>query len=160
MEVAQLADGRTCRRACLPGIASAGRDGRVLQHPTGADWTTLETATLGRGSETSFASPIATGRAPLRVALSVKQAGAGYLGARSHALAYRARSVTLVPSTVRVLYRDALVLSGRISSGQSGQPVSILGLAYGHAAPSTLATVTTGAHGAWSFRTEPGIQTG
>jgi hypothetical protein len=157
VEVTQFADGRIVARV-RAGHLFAGRKVE-LQRPRGTGWGTLETAVLGVRSEATFASPISAGSAMLRVAMSVNQAGAGYLGSRSDPFIYRARSVTLAPSAFKVLYGDSLVLSGRISPGESGQPVTILGLAYGHSAPSKLATVTTRAGGGWSFRAKPSIRT-
>lgn len=157
IELNQLAGGQITARI------SAGKQftgSKIeLQRPNRADWTTLETAVLGPGSNATFASPIASGSATLRVAISVNQAGAGYLGSHSAAFRYRARSVTLVPSSLRVIYGDSLVLSGRISSHQSGELVAILGSSYGSSVPARLATVITGAGGNWTLRAKPSIQT-
>lgn len=157
IDVVLLADGKVTTRV-IAGRQFAGRKVE-LQQASGMDWRTLETATLGAGSEATFAAPTTAASATLRVAISVNETGAGYLGSQSHALTYRVRSVSLVPSTFTVLYRNSLVLSGRISSGASGQPVTILDFAYGRSAPSKLATVDTGAGGAWSVRTKPLIRT-
>lgn len=58
-----------------------------------------------------------------------------------------------------MLYGHSVVLSGRISSGQSGRQVLIAGHAVGRAAAALGATVLTAAGGRWSFRAAPGVET-
>ena len=60
-----------------------------LQRKSGGDWTTLQKLTLLGGSKVIFTGPLPT--STLRAAISVNQAGVGYLGATSHSLAYRAQ---------------------------------------------------------------------
>ena len=43
--------------------------------------------------------------------MSVNQAGAGYLGAMSHPLLFRQRTLTMTPSTTRVLFGHAITLA-------------------------------------------------
>jgi hypothetical protein len=59
-----------------------------LQKLVGSSWKTVEKRPLGRGSTTTFAPSLP--RSIVRVAMSVNQAGAGYLGTASHPLVARA----------------------------------------------------------------------
>jgi len=58
-----------------------------LQRKTGSGWTTLQKLPLLSGSKVIFAGAIPT--STIRAAMSVNQAGVGYLGSASHAMAYR-----------------------------------------------------------------------
>jgi hypothetical protein len=58
-----------------------------------------------------------------------------------------------------VVYGRRVTLTGTVSSGASGQRVAILGQSFGDAQPSTLATVTTGAGGRWTYLAQPPIRT-
>lgn len=69
------------------------------------------------------------------------------------------RSVTLSASTLRVVYSAAVTLSGRVSSRQAGESVTILAQRFGDAAFSQLAAVKTGDGGGWSYRAKPTIGT-
>lgn len=60
-----------------------------LQRKTGSGWTTMQKLTLLGGSKVVFAGSIPT--ATIRAALSVNQAGVGYLGAASQGMAYRSQ---------------------------------------------------------------------
>ena len=130
---------------------------QLQQRAAGGVWQTVAKEPLGRFSMAVFA-PRTTG-ATIRVAFSVNEAGAGYLGGTSHALAYTAYEVTLLPSTFKVLYGDTVMLSGSLRNTLPGQHVSIEAWPYGHSAPIHLATVTTGITGGWSYRAKPGIGT-
>jgi hypothetical protein len=90
--------------------------------------------------------------------MSVNQAGAGYLGAASHALAYRPQSVSFRPSTLTVLYGHRVTFAGRVVNGRAGETVTITAHRYGHRdAPFT--SVTTRNGGRFSFSARPGILT-
>ena len=130
---------------------------QLQQRAAGGVWQTIAKQPLGRFSMAVFA-PRPTG-ATIRVAFSVNEAGAGYLGGTSHALAYAAYEVTLLPSTFKVLYGDTVTLSGSLRNTLPGQHISIQAWPYGRSAPIHLATVTTGITGGWSYRAKPGIGT-
>ena len=70
-----------------------------------------------------------------------------------------AQSVTLSASTFKVVYGTGTTLSGTISSKQSGQRVTVLAQRYEDAKLSSLANVTTGSGGTWSYFAKPTIQT-
>lgn len=131
-----------------------------LQQAVGARWRTVQELPLGSSGVATFALPALGTR--FRVAISVNEAGAGYLSAISEPLARASGSgsgsVSLVPSGFRVLYGHALTLSGRVSSGRSGEHVSILARPYGSSV-TLAATVVTGADGRWSFSSAPSLET-
>jgi plastocyanin len=64
-------------------------------------------------------------------------------------------SVTLAVAPRAVVYGGKVTLSGRISSGQSGQQVIIIVLQCGQAAETRAATVTTTANGEFTFQHQP-----
>jgi hypothetical protein len=149
------------RGGAVQAQVSAGRSfaGRFvkLQRSTAGGWATIAQRRLGRHSLAVF-DPLPT-TAAIRVALSVNEAGAGYLGSLSHPLLYRLHSISLGVSTYRVPFGRRVVLSGRLGSGQAGQVVTLRAWPYGAAAPHRAAQVRTGAGGRWSFRARPSIQT-
>src|SRR5262249_42166098 len=70
------------------GRASAGRFVQ-LQRRRGGRWVTIRRARLGKTSSTVFrASVLPRGRSTIRVAMSVNQAGPGYLAGFSRAITY------------------------------------------------------------------------
>ena len=95
----------------------------------------------------------------LRLALSINQAGAGLLGATSHAIVYHAYTLTLVPADFKILYGHSTTLSGRLWNGHAGEAIVIEEWSYKASSPRRLATVHTGAHGTWSIRVSPRKQT-
>lgn len=158
-----LADG-SIRAHVVGGRSFAGRS-LELQRAAGGRWTTIEKAVLGRDSAAVFRAPFASGRASLRVALSVNEAGPGLLGGRTDAFPYSRpsalslQSLSLTPSSFKVLYGHAVTLTGTVSGGRSGEHVSILAKPYGTGAAIQGATVLTLTGGHWSFRVEPSIET-
>ena len=80
--------------------------------------------------------------------MSINQAGAGYLGAASHALTYRAELLTMKPSAFRVEYGHGVTLSGQLVNGQPGTRVAIFARRYGSSVPTKIATLATGSSGA------------
>ena len=128
-----------------------------LQRATAGTWHTIARKRLSSASIAAFAPSLPT--STLRVAMSVNQAGAGYLGTTSHALTYRSYALTLSPSSYKVLSGHKLTLSGDLVNGQARARIAILAWRFGRSTPSTVAVVTTGAHGTWSYRVGPSIQT-
>jgi hypothetical protein len=59
-----------------------------LQRMTGTVWKTVAKRRLGKGATTVFTLHLPDSM--VRLAMSVNQAGAGYLGSTSHSLTYRA----------------------------------------------------------------------
>jgi len=68
-------------------------------------------------------------------------------------------SVTLALSAPIVLWGSQVTLSGAISTGAAGQRVDLSLQPWGQAAASPLASVTTGAGGAYSFTVTPSLYT-
>jgi hypothetical protein len=144
--------------AVLPAGTFRGRNVE-LQQAVGARWHTVQELPLaGSNGAATFALPASGTR--FRVAISVNEAGAGYLSAASEPLARASgsESVSLAPSSFRVLYGHAVTLSGRVSNGRGGDHVSILARPYGSSV-TLAATVVTGAGGRWSFRSAPTVET-
>jgi len=133
-----------------------GRQVKLQQRSSGT-WRLVAQQPLGPGSKTTFALPLAS--STVRVAFSVNQAGKGYLGSTSHAIAYRGHALALTVSVYKVTYGNQLRISGRIASGRAGQRVVITAWPYGHSSPHRVATVTTGARGRFAVTVKPGIQT-
>jgi hypothetical protein len=142
------------------GRSFAGKSVELQQLQLGVGWKTLTQLPLKRNDSVVFGAPIKTGSATLRIAMSVNQAGIGYLGTSSHALAYHTKFVSLAAPVTKVLFGKTLVLSGQISARMSGESITILGWKYGHSAPVKLGVTKTRTDGRWSFRVKPGIQTG
>jgi hypothetical protein len=155
LTIRELGDGR------IDAHVAAGRSfaNRVveLEQLSGGAWHIVQKAKLSGSSSATFKPRAAGGK--LRLALSVNQAGAGYLGATSHAIVYRAYALTLQPRDFRVLYGHSTTLSGRLWNGRAGESIVVREWLYGASAPRTLATVRTGAHGAWSIKVAPRKQT-
>ena len=142
-------------------VASARSfDGRLIElQRRGADGSWL---TVGRKRLSSASIAVLTPTGPtstIRIAMSVNQAGAGYLGAASHAFVYRPEMLTLKPSAFKVLFGHRVTLDGRLVNGTSGEHVTILARRYGRSAPVRLAAVTTGPAGRFSVRVRPAILT-
>jgi hypothetical protein len=155
ISVAKLANGHLRVRV------SAGRsfDRRFVQlQSQNADgtWTTVDRKRLSAASIAVLKPPASA--ATVRVAMSVNQAGAGYLGSAGGALPYRAEPLMLTPSTLTVQYGHRVTFAGRLASGHAGQRVWITARPYGR--PSfTYATVTTGRDGRFTVTANPTILT-
>ena len=67
----------------------AGRIVQLQRRLTGGGWLTIGRKRLNSGSSTVFAPALRRGRSTLRIAFSVNQAGAGYLGGASRAITVR-----------------------------------------------------------------------
>ena len=119
-------------------------------------WNTVTRRRLSTASIAVFSATLPT--STLRIAMSVNQAGAGYLGAASHAMSYRAETLTMTASTLKVLYGHRVTLSGRLVNGRPGQHVTILAMPYGHK-PFVFAVVTTNAKDGFSVNATPTIRT-
>ena len=69
-------------------------------------------------------------------------------------------AVTLTASTLQVVYGGGVTLSGTVSSKQTGEKVTVRAQRYGQPSFSSIATVTTGSGGSWSYTAKPTIRTG
>jgi hypothetical protein len=157
--VSQLINGKISTRV-LAGEPLTGRIVELQQLNLGLGWKTLDQLPLNKIGEVTFPAPvITTGAATLRIAMSVNQAGAGYLGTTSHELAYQTKFVSLAIPATKVLFGNSLRLSGQVSSLKKGEKITILAWKYGQSAPTPIKTISTVAGGHWSFRVSPTIQT-
>jgi Fibronectin type III domain len=76
----------------VAGVHSfAGRTVQLQRHLLNGGWLTISRARLGASSSAVFRPRLRRGRSTLRVAISVNQAGAGYLAGFSRAIAVRRR---------------------------------------------------------------------
>jgi hypothetical protein len=127
-----------------------------LQRQTGGGWTTIARKKLGRHSTAVIVRSLPAGT--MRLAMSVNQAGAGYLGATTHALRYRPPRLVVTPAAFKVLYGHRVMLTGRLLHGGAGRHVAILARPYGlHLV--RVATVITQKGGRFSVMVTPRIMT-
>jgi plastocyanin len=68
-------------------------------------------------------------------------------------------SLTLTASRLQLVYGGTVTLSGTVSDKQAGEKVSVLAQAYGSSSFASLADVTTGSGGSWSYTAKPTIRT-
>jgi hypothetical protein len=68
-------------------------------------------------------------------------------------------AVTMGVSAFKVTAGSYVKLSGTVSGGQMGVPVTMLAQPFGESTPRTIATVFTGAGGGWTYLARPLIQT-
>ena len=153
VSLTRLANGRLRVRVHAAG-RFAGKFVQLQSRNRDATWTTVERTRLSSAA-IAVIRPV-PGTSTLRVAMSVNQAGAGYLGASSHALTVRLVSLTLAPSTLTVLYGHRVTLSGRLVNGRPGEGISITVHPYGRPA-FRLATVKAARDGRFSVIASPTI---
>ncbi|HET7567747.1 MAG TPA: hypothetical protein VFJ91_07145 [Gaiellaceae bacterium] len=134
-----------------------GRLVKLQQQQADGSWKTVVQRALGPNSTVTFAPTLASSR--LRLALSVNEAGRGYLGGYSHSIGYTAYNLTLVPANSTVLYGKSVELAGHLLNGKAGEPVELYAKPFGQSTAIHLATATTAAGGWWSFRVSPRILT-
>jgi hypothetical protein len=129
----------------------------LQQRAADGTWKTIDRRRLSAASIAVFSPKVGT--STIRIAMSINQAGAGYLGAASHALTYRAELLTMKPSALRVEYGRVVTLTGRLVNGQPGTRVAIFARRYGTSVPARIATLTTGSNGGFSLTVRPKIRT-
>ncbi len=155
VSVRELGAGRLAVHV-LPARRFAGRMIKVQRLVAAAAWHTLLQKQLGARSALVFSPSIPS--STIRIALSVNQAGAGYLGGVSHRLRYHAYSLSLAPSGYRIRFGSPLTLSGRLNGAGPGQMVTIYQQQFKRSSPFRIATVRTGAGGRWSYSVKPVVQ--
>ena len=153
--VSELSDGKLAVRV-LGARSFTGRMVELQQPGKGGSWRTVVQEKLTSNSSAVFATTLPTSK--VRIGMSVNQAGAGYLGTTSHPFLYHAYSLTIKPSSYRVLFGNPITLTGKLVGGKRGQTITIFQQQYGRSAPMRLAKVHTQEDGSWSFRTKPVIQ--
>ena len=155
VSVRELGAGRLSVQV-LPGWRFGGRMIKVQRLVAAGAWQTVMQKQLGSRSALVFTPSMPS--STIRIALSVNQAGAGYLGGVSHRLRYHAYSLSIAPSGYRIRFGSPLTLSGRLSSAGPGQTVTIYQQQFKRSSPFRVATVRTGADGKWSYSIKPVVQ--
>jgi hypothetical protein len=84
----RLATGRFSTRVAA-GHSFAGRYVQLQRRTASGGWRTLKRVRLNRRSAATFGLQLPRGRSVLRIAMSVNQAGAGYLGNVSRTIVFR-----------------------------------------------------------------------
>jgi hypothetical protein len=133
-----------------------GRTIELQRRNASGTWTTVARKVVGPNATAVITRPLPS--STIRVAMSVNQAGAGYLGATTHALVFRPLALAMRPDTFKVLYGHRVTLSGRLANGGAGRHVLIVAKPYGQRAVR-LATVTTKRGGRFSVSVLPRIMT-
>lgn len=86
ISLARTAAGKLATRVSA-GSSFRGRIVKLQRRTAAGGWVTIRRARLGRTSSVAFTiSVLPRGRSALRVVMSINQAGAGYLGGKSHTI--------------------------------------------------------------------------
>jgi hypothetical protein len=133
-----------------------GRTIQVQHKNANGTWTTVARKVVGPHATAVVTRSLPSGW--IRVAMSVNQAGAGYLGAVTHGLRYRPLVLSMRPAAFKVLYGHPVKLTGRLVNGGAGKHVTIVAHPYGHHAVR-VATVTTHKGGRFAVSVTPRIMT-
>src|SRR5512133_1404741 len=104
------------------------------------------TCTFGTSGTFAFNDPTVKGS---------EQKGSPFAGTLS--VAQNTRAVSIAASRSLMLFGDAIMLSGTVSSKQAGETVTITAEPKGESVWTTQVTTTTG--GAWSLQVQPRIRT-
>ena len=112
VSVRELRNGRLAVRV----TAARSFNGRAvkLQRRTGGAWRTVSQHELGLHSAAVIRPNLPASF--VRIAMSVNQAGAGYLGSASHVLHYRPLRVTLLTSSYKTRFGNTITLHGRVTT--------------------------------------------
>ena len=140
----------------LPRARFAGRMIKVQRLVAAGTWQTVMQKQLGARSALVFKPSVPS--STIRIAMSVNQAGAGYLGGVSHRLRYHAYSLSLVPSGYGIRFGSPLTLRGRLNGAGPGRTIAIYQQEFKRSSPFRVATVRTGADGKWSYSIKPVVQ--
>lgn len=120
-------------------------------------WKTVDRKPLSSASIAVIAPALPT--STVRLAMSINQAGAGYLGAASHPLAYRAVALWVIPAAYKVLFGHGLMLNGRLLNARESQHIVLYARPYGTQSFKPLETLTTTRDGRFQLLVQPTIQT-
>jgi hypothetical protein len=116
-------------------------------------WKTFAKSTLGAASSTVFPlSSLPHGALLLRLAMSVNQAGLGYLGGFGSPVKYPAHGVSLQMSSFKVVYGNSLRLSGTVFPRHSGTQLKLLARPFMQAEFQEVATIHPSTAGKWQMR--------
>lgn len=142
------------------GKSFKGSSIQLQRRLSSGGWSTIGKRQLNRHSAALFAaSNLPTGKLDLRLALSVNQAGPGFLGSVGQAMLLPARWLTLSLTTFKVDYGNALKLFGRVSGNKPGVEVAILARPFLATQAKRVAMVRTDSSGHWSYRIQPPFTT-
>lgn len=156
VSVDELGNGKIWTR--VAGARSfRGSEVALQRRQANGRWETVLKKALGPNSAATFLTALRT--STVRIAMSVNQAGAGYLGTASHPMLYHNYKLTLTPSTYKVVYGSTVTLTGRLQNGHSGERVTINRWPYGTSSPVKTAVVRTTSNGKWTYRARPTIAT-
>ena len=140
----------------LGGRNFTGRLVKLQRLVVGRVWKTVQQERLVAGSAALFATSLPS--STVRIAVSVNEVGAGYLGVRSDAFRYRSHSLSLRPSGYKIRFGSPLELSGKLANATPGQRITIYQQQFKRSSPFPLASVRTRADGSWSFSIKPVVQ--
>ena len=131
-----------------------------LQNSASGAWHTIAKQRLDAHSRTVFAATlIHAGASHLRVAMSVNEAGKGYLGGFSAPIDYPAHAVSLATSGFAVTYGGSVLLRGRVSAGKPNAVVRIFARPFVRTGFEPVATVHTTTAGRFTYKVTPPFQT-
>ena len=156
--------------ATTVAATSATLNGTVNPNGRPTSWYFEYGTTTAYGSTTSSKNA-GSGTASVKVTASLSKltTGTAYhfrLVAKSDAGTSRGTDetfattgVTIRASALSVVYGQRVTLSGAVSSGQSGESVTVYAQPFGTSSFRSIATVLTSASGTWSYAAKPSIRT-
>jgi plastocyanin len=130
----------------------------VANHQLAGNKAGLSSPVLSTGQSYSFVFKDA-GNFPYQDALNKKLKG-NVVVTKTGPPPPAAGSLTLSASGLQIVCCGTVTLSGTVSSKQAGEKVTVLAEAYGSSSFASIAGVTTGAGGSWSYTAKPTIRTG
>jgi plastocyanin len=68
-------------------------------------------------------------------------------------------AVTIAAAAPIIIYGQSTAIAGQVSNGQAGETVTVYGQPYGDVSSFLIATLKTGANGAWSLYVKPDLLT-
>lgn len=149
---------------------SARLNGTVSPNGLATTWYFEYGTSTGYGTKTSPKSAGA-GTRPVNVSIGLTRLRAGTTyhyrlvsrnasGTRRGAdVTFTTMGVSLSAHAQTVVFGRAVVLSGLVPTGRSGETVTLFAQVYGTASPAAVANIVTGAGGAWQYLARPSILT-
>jgi hypothetical protein len=135
------------------GTSFRGNAIQLQRFTRSGGWTTVAKRPLNAAASTVFpVSSLPHGAPLLRLAMSVNQAGPGYLGGFSTPMKYRAHGISLQMSSFKVVYGNSLRLSGSVFPKQSGMQLELLARPFMSAGFQKVATISAGTAGRWQLQ--------
>jgi hypothetical protein len=149
---------------------SARLNGSVAPNGLATTWY-FEYGTSARFGAKSSTRSAGKGTRPVNVSFSVSRlrtattyhyrlVAKNAAGTRRGAdLTFATASVTLAARAPSVVYGRAVMLTGVVPTGRAGESVKLFAARFGETSPVAVATIATGAGGAWQYLARPPIQT-